>query len=191
MFELVHMAASSFPRVALYFENSILAPDLPLLATASSTVTRMDQAGEALMVDSRDGVGISRSILPWNNVMAASRPPAVINGAAINVTAVINVDGHPWPFMDDSTLWLPPGLHTIERAAKPPPFRVLDFNGDLKSAASVPGGVEFKYQSSARALVKLERTPRRIVIDGVEAHPKGLDNVLLLPRGVHSVTISE
>ena len=33
LFQLVHLAAASFPRVALYFENSILAPDLPLLAS--------------------------------------------------------------------------------------------------------------------------------------------------------------
>ena len=35
LFELVHTAAAAFPRVALYFENSILKPDLPLLAAAS------------------------------------------------------------------------------------------------------------------------------------------------------------
>ena len=31
LFQLVHLAASAFSQVALYFENSILAPDLPLL----------------------------------------------------------------------------------------------------------------------------------------------------------------
>ncbi len=40
LFELVHMAAIAFPRVALYFENSILKPDLALLAASSSVVTR-------------------------------------------------------------------------------------------------------------------------------------------------------
>jgi hypothetical protein len=107
-----------------------------------------------------------------------------------------SIDGHAWPIGDDSTVWVPPGLHIVERSVKPPPFRVLDFNGDLKSAASLPGGVEFKYQSSARALVKIERPARRIVIDGVEARPQTLrnvpaSNVLMLPRGVHSVTITE
>src|ERR1700741_4919793 len=35
-FELVHLAAKAFPQVALYFENSILAADLPLLSAAAA-----------------------------------------------------------------------------------------------------------------------------------------------------------
>ncbi|MGD1073174.1 MAG: hypothetical protein ABSB15_23925, partial [Bryobacteraceae bacterium] len=35
LFELVHLASTAFPRVALYFENSILKPDLSLLASSS------------------------------------------------------------------------------------------------------------------------------------------------------------
>jgi len=34
LFELVHSASASFQRVALYFENSLLTPDLPLLPSA-------------------------------------------------------------------------------------------------------------------------------------------------------------
>ena len=40
LFELVHMASSAFPRVALYFENSILPSDMGLLSAAASTVNR-------------------------------------------------------------------------------------------------------------------------------------------------------
>ena len=36
LFELVHTASSAFPRVALYFENSIGKRDLPLLASSAS-----------------------------------------------------------------------------------------------------------------------------------------------------------
>jgi hypothetical protein len=168
LFELLHVASSAFARVALYFENSILPPDLPLLSAASSTVTRMDQAGDKLVVDSREGAGIR-----WNG-----KGPTL-------------VDGHPWPFADDATLWLPRGVHTIERAAKAPPVRILDFNGDVNSAVSVPGGVELAYQSSARAFAKLERTPRRLEIDGVEVQPRMTGNVLVLPRGQHSVRIAD
>jgi len=32
----VHAAAASFPRVALYFENSLLPPDLKLLSSAAA-----------------------------------------------------------------------------------------------------------------------------------------------------------
>jgi hypothetical protein len=45
LFQLVHLAAQSFPRVALYFENSILPPDLPLLASAAASVDKVEQNG--------------------------------------------------------------------------------------------------------------------------------------------------
>ena len=48
LFQLVHQAALSFPRVALYFENSILPADWPLLAAAASTVDRVEQTGAKL-----------------------------------------------------------------------------------------------------------------------------------------------
>ena len=54
---LVNAASRSFPRVALYFENSILAPDLPLLAAASAAVTRVERKGKGLVVESSYGCG--------------------------------------------------------------------------------------------------------------------------------------
>jgi hypothetical protein len=163
LFELVHLASASFPRVALYFENSILPPDLPLLAAAASTVNRMEPSGARLVVDSLRGAGI-----PWKG-------PAL-------------VDGRPWPVANDTTVWLPRGLHAIEPARTPAPIRLLDFNGDLKSAAVIPGAVEFSYESAARALAAVERLPKRIEIDGAEARPQAAGNVLLLPRGQHLVS---
>ena len=44
LFELVHLAATAFPRVALYFENSILKPDLDMLAASSAVVTQYSKA---------------------------------------------------------------------------------------------------------------------------------------------------
>ena len=41
LFELVHLASTAFPRVALYFENSILKPDLGMLAASSAVVTQI------------------------------------------------------------------------------------------------------------------------------------------------------
>ena len=166
LFELVHTASASFSRVALYFENSILPVDLPLLASSGSTVDRMEQVGGKLVVDSRFGAGI-----PWKG-------PAL-------------VDGRLWPVANDTMLWLPPGLHSIERAPQPAPMRLLDFNGDLKSATVVPGGVEFAYQSGARALARLDRAPQQVEIDGEPVTPQMADHVLLLPRGQHLVTLKQ
>ncbi len=166
LFELVHTAAASFPRVALYFENSILAPDLALLSAAASSVDRAVIVGGRLAVESRRGAGI-----PWQG-------PAL-------------VDGKPWPVRNEKTLWLPGGPHSIEASAKPIPLKILDFNGDLKSAKTIPDGIEFAYRSSARALATLERPPRKMEIDGVEVKPEMTGNVLILPRGQHLVTLAQ
>jgi len=165
LFELVHVATLAFSRVALYFENSILGPDLPLLASSATTVERVEQVGAKLVVDSRRGVGV-----PWHG-------PAL-------------VDGKAWPIGNDSTVWLPRGPHAIEPATREVPLRVLDFNGDLKSAKSTPDGAEFAYQSSARAMATLDRAPRRVEIDGVEVKAQMLGAVLVLPRGQHLVTMT-
>ena len=45
LFQLVHRAAASFPRVALYFENSLLPPDLQLLPSAAAAVIALRAHG--------------------------------------------------------------------------------------------------------------------------------------------------
>ena len=165
LFELVHVASNSFPRVALYFEASIARWDLPLLASAAAAVERAEQVNGKLVVESRRGVGV-----PWKG-------PAL-------------VDGKPWPIASDDTVWLMPGPHVIEPAPQSPPLRVLDFNGDLKMAAVTPQGIEFAYQSSARAMALVEHVPAKLQIDGVEIAPEMAGSVLLLPRGQHFVSLS-
>jgi len=167
LFELVHTASNSFPRVALYFEASIARWDLPLLSSAAAAVERAEQVNGKLVVESRRGVGV-----PWKG-------PAL-------------VDGKLWPVAGSDTLWLMPGPHAIEPA--PPtemlPMRVLDFNGDLKMAAITLEGIEFAYQSTARAMALVERVPSKLQIDGVERTPEMAGNVLLLPRGQHLVSLT-
>jgi hypothetical protein len=165
LYDLVHTAVNSFPRVALYFEYSISRHDLPLLASSAAAVERAGQVNGKLAVESRRGVGV-----PWIG-------PAL-------------VDGKPWPFASGTTVWLPKGPHAIEPAPQAPPMRVLDFNGDLKMAEATPTGIEFAYQSSARAMAVLERQPGKLEIDGVEQAPNMLGDVLILPRGQHFVTLS-
>jgi len=169
LFELVRTASNSFPRVALYFEASIARMDLPLLASAAATVERAEQVNGKLVVESRRGVGVPLKGL----------------GPAL-------VDGKQWPIASDDTIWLMPGPHVIEPAppTQTPPMRVLDFNGDLKMASVTPQGLEFAYQSSARAMALLEHVPAKLQIDGVEITPEMAGNVLLLPRGQHFVSLS-
>jgi hypothetical protein len=164
LFEQIHAAAASFPRVALYFESSIAAPDLPLLANAAAAMDRVERSGTGLKVTSLRGVG------------AAWEGPA-------------RVDGQPWPFATGSMAILPAGTHTIEPAPAYPPLRVLDLNGELKSAAATASGVELVYESSGRVLMRLDRVPRHVEIDGVETPPEVRDRILLLPRGQHRAVI--
>ncbi len=169
LFQLVHLASQSFSRVALYFENSILPVDLPLLPAAGSAVVRAEGIGGRLVVDSRYGTGVE-----WSGPVL--------------------VDGSPWPAADGSTVWLPPGAHVIEPGAAEPAARLLDFSGDLKAAASRAGGIEFAYSSSSRAIAIMDRRPASIEIDGAEAALEPFDAGpgrfgLFLPRGQHFVAM--
>ncbi|HET9320622.1 MAG TPA: hypothetical protein VFO27_12635 [Bryobacteraceae bacterium] len=168
LFQLVHLASTAFPRVALYFENSILTPDLPLLPAAGAVVPRAERDGAKLTIDSPRGVGVA-----WP-------------GDAL-------VDGRPWPVTDGATLWLPPGLHTIEPAATTPAPRILDFNGDLQSADRSNSAIDLAYESSSRAFALLDRKPVKLEIDGAPTPLTFLHSdarySLPLPRGQHLVTI--
>ena len=174
LFQLVHVAAQSFPRVALYFENSILTPDLPLLASAAANVDKAQQNGSRLVIESRYGVGV-----PW-------RGPALVNG-------------RPWPVQNDTTLWLAAGPSIVEPAPaasvpKEATLKMIDFNGDLRSASVVPDGLRFSYESSARALAIVNARPRKLEIDGTPCDPKPVESgagfVLTLPRGQHVVQLA-
>jgi hypothetical protein len=167
LFQLVHSATANFARVALYFENSLLAPDLALLPSASVAVKSIEATGSKLTVESASTVG-----LPWK-------------GAA-------QVDGHSWPAVDGETVWLPSGAHTVEIAPPNSSTRLMRLNGDLLSVQTKAAGeLEFSYRSDARAIAVLDRTPKTIHIDGVE---RKLDMAgptsVLLPRGEHLVTIT-
>ncbi len=169
LFQLVHLATQSFSRVALYFEHSILPPDLPLLASAAANVDQAEQSGSRLVVNSRSGVGV-----PWQG-------PALVNGRL-------------WPARSDTTLWLPAGPNVVEPAPKDPPLRLADFNGDLRSASVIPDGLRFSYSSSARAFALLSALPHKFEIDGAPCDPKLLKSgpgfVLTLPRGQHVVQLT-
>jgi len=165
--QLVHHAAGNFQRVALYFESSLLPPDLKLLPSASATVTRIEKMGSKTIVDSASGVG-----LPWKG-------PAM-------------VDGQSWPAADEDTVWLPAGPHSVEPTDQPRGARLVHLNADLKAARAVNATtIEFSYQTTARAIAILDRPPRRTEIDGAEEPlQRAGPNTILLPRGQHVVTIT-
>ena len=166
LFEVVHSAAGAFAQVALYFENSILKPDLALLPASAAVVRNVEANGARLTIDAPHGVAMR-----WSG-------PAL-------------VDGQPWPVASDTLLYLPAGVHTVEPGSDPPPLRVAYFNGELASAQVVDGRtVEMAYQSSARAFAVLNHKPARVEIDGAQsALELAAPDTITLPRGQHLVTI--
>lgn len=164
LFELVHQAAASFDRVALYGENSLLPPDLGLLPAAGAGVEKIDVLGEKMVVNTKTAVG-----LRWRGAAA--------------------VDGQPWPAQDGRTVWLPAGKHTIEHGDEAPGPRLVGLNGELQSARwSGAGAMEFSYRSEARAIAILDRPPKRIEVDGAEV--RAATKTVMLPRGQHLVTVT-
>ena len=166
LFQLVHFAAGSFQRVALYFENSLLPPDLGLLPSAAAAVRRIERLGPKTVVESPVPMG-----LPWKGPAA--------------------VDGQLWPVASDDTVWLPAGAHTVEPVKADIGARVVHLNADLKAARVVDAStVEFSYQSSARAIAVLNRPVSRMEIDGQSETPVSAGPVtIILPRGQHVVSV--
>lgn len=165
LLRLVSEAGEALPRVALYFERSIGAPDLPLLAHVSPGARMIERKGAAVSIESPRPVGL-----------------ALAGGMA-------KVDGAPWPALDRETVWLPAGRHTVEPAAAPPPGRILALNADLESA-EIRGPSSFiRYRSSATAYARLDRKPDAVLVDGealaAPPEPAPTHWLVALPRGAH------
>ena len=163
LFQLMHLAGRAFPRVMVYFEQSIAAADYELLAAASASATR---AGREVEAGQTTGVRL--------------RGPAL-------------VDGRPWPITDGQTVWIPAGRHRVEPGTATPPLRVLWVNADLLGARVIEGGAEVEYRSASRAAMLVEGVPARVEVDGETIEPPrfeaGSHQALLLPRGHHKARI--
>jgi hypothetical protein len=166
---LIHTATAAFRRVAYYAEGSIRELDLPFLPAASAVVRGCDLQGGRLTIDSPYGIGVR-----WSGMAA--------------------VDGAVWPLQDGEVVWLPAGRHSIEDRPGAPAFAVLDFNGAIGSAQTLPDGVELSYQSDARAYASVIRRPARATVDGQDTAlpqlPTTLEHVtMVLPAGAHRVRL--
>jgi hypothetical protein len=162
LFALLHTASAAFSRVALYFENSILKPDLALLAASSAVVTKFSKDHGRIAVESPIGVELN-----W------SAPGA-------------RVDGNPWPALSATALTLPAGSHIVEPAAKLDVISLIDLNAKLISASVEGDHVTFEYSSDSRAIARFDRKPSRLEVDGMPY--SAIDDTVLLPRGDHRVT---
>ena len=130
LFELVHQASAAFARTALYFENSILKPDLSLLANSSAVVTHYAATAKGVAITSPEDVEYA-----WRG------------GAA--------VDGKPWPFVASGFVRLPAGTHTVQASSRIAGLTVIDLNARLKTGGiAAEGRITFEYASDSRAIVR-------------------------------------
>ena len=165
LLRLVSEAGEAFQRVALYFERSIGASDLPLLARVASGARIAAAEGATVTVESPRPVGLA-----WPG------------GSAL-------VDGQPWPALDRETVWLPAGRHTVAPHGEPPPGRILRLNADVLQAAVKDRTVILRYRSTAAAHALLDRKPAAVLVDRqpFEAAPEPAPThwLVVLPRGAH------
>lgn len=136
LFQLLHWASRSFEQVALYFENSILAPDWPLLAAAAAAVAETGPQ--------RDGSLTVRS-------------PRTV---AVRWEGCARVDGTMWPFRSQGRLLVPPGVHRVEQCVDAAAPVLEDFNGVILAADQVDGMWRIEYESRARAIAVYAGTGR-------------------------------
>jgi hypothetical protein len=167
LFQLVHQAAQSFNRVALYFENSIEPQDWALLPAAGSAARVAQPFPDELTVESSQSVRI-----PWS-------------GTA-------ELDGHLWPIQNQNTVLVPPGKHRLTPGTEMAAVRLADFNGDLRSATNGKDSVELAYVSRSRAIAILGSDVSAIDVDGTpfwKPDAQRAGSSVLLPSGEHIVTL--
>jgi hypothetical protein len=166
LFELVHEAAASFSRVALYFENSLEKQDLALLPAAATTATvNVDKAG---MLE-----------------FSGNEPTRIVwQGAA-------QMDGRPWPLEDNKAVLAPAGKHTFEASAVQPAVSIADFNGEIKTASAGNDRSDVSYSSRSRAVAVFGSAVSSVEVDGAPFwKPKPGETLasIVLPAGQHIVT---
>ena len=161
LLELVHEAAVSFSRVALYFENSLERQDLPLLPAAANTASaEVDRTG-VLTLNATETTRVD-----WQ-------------GAA-------EMDGKLWPVQNARAILAPAGKHKFEASALEPGVEITDFNGDIRSAVGAKDRADLSYTSKTRALAVLANPVSRIEVDGAVFVGKSSSSVML-PAGEHRV----
>jgi hypothetical protein len=165
LLELVHQAAASFGRVALYFENSLEKQDLALLPVAATTATENAVAPDEIATDA-----------PEPTRVAWSGP--------------VEVDGKPWPLQSPAFVLAPAGKHILSPGTAKPAVAISDFNGDIRSAVAAGARVELAYESRSRAVALLDAPVSKIEVDGLPlVRPDNSSNEsVLLPAGQHVVT---
>ena len=166
LLELVHQAAASFSRVALYFENSLEKEDLSLLPAAATTASVVPTSVDELETDATEPTRVA-----W-------RGP-------------VEMDGKLWPVQNADSVLAPAGRHRMSPATSTSPIRITDFNGEIRSAVASGNRVDLSYTSRSRAVAMLGSPVSSVQVDGApfwKRNANGDESAILLPAGQHLVT---
>ena len=167
LFALVHQAACSFSRVALYFENSLERQDLNLLSVAATNARLTETAPDEMTVESSQPVRLS-----WSGA--------------------VELDGKPWPFGTNGSVLIPAGNHKLGTGMTKPPVIIADFNGVVRNAIVEGNSVELSYHNNTRAIIALGSPASGLDIDGTpywKPDPAQPQAAIVLPAGEHLVSI--
>jgi len=166
LLELVHEAAVSFSRVALYFENSLEKQDLALLPAAANTASAAIDGAGVLTLDAAQPTRVS-----WQGA--------------------VEMDGMLWPVQNARTILAPAGKHTFEASALQAGVTIADFNGDIRTAQVAAGRADISYGSKSRAIAVFDSVVSRVEVDEapfLEVKAGERLNSVLLPAGEHRVS---
>jgi hypothetical protein len=166
LFELVHQAAASFHRVALYFENSLEKQDLALLPSAGTTATLVEKSVDEMDIDAPEETRVL-----WQGP--------------------VEMDGKLWPIKSEESVLAPAGKHRLSVGTTEPSVTIADFNGEVRSAAGSQTGVDVSYSSRSRAIALFGSPVSAVQVDGApfwKRVPDKHTTSILLPAGQHVVT---
>jgi hypothetical protein len=166
LLELVHQAATSFHRVALYFENSLEKQDLALLPSAAATATMIEKSVDELDIDAPEETRVL-----WQGP--------------------VELDGKLWPIKSEEFVIAPAGKHRLSAGTAEPAVRIADFNGEVRSAVGTQTSIDVSYSSRSRAIALFGSPVSAIQVDGAPFWKRAVDEhamSILLPAGQHVVT---
>jgi hypothetical protein len=172
--ELVHAAAASFDRVALYFESSIEKQDLALLPVAAN-LAKVRQPDGHITDGATDGAMEVESPQP----------------SRVMWSGPVELDGQPWPIEDKTSVLVPAGKHKLRPGVSVSPVHVTDFNGDIRMARMESGAILLAYRNQTRAIATIDAAVSSVEVDGnafwraAGAEPQFF---FVLPQGQHVVT---
>ncbi len=169
LMQLVHQAAVSFSKVALYFENSIEKQDLELLPAAATNATTRQTNTDELEVNATE---LTRVM--WQGP--------------------VEVDGKVWPLRNSNSVMTPAGRHLLRPGTGQPCVTLSDFNGDVQSAVSSSDRIDVSYTGRSRAIAIAASPVSLVEVDGAVLWRSGGGgeplHSILLPAGQHVVSFS-